>query len=137
VARTAGLRHIVYLSQLNATKNSPVRFLRYHARARRRPRNRLSGLLSVPAVAGRQWLKRGAPLACQDASKRGRGRRRARVRFLPDQRGALWKVTPNDRMRRTSSASIRNELATAMKPYFADLTNSTVSTASDLPSIVT
>ena len=31
VARTAGLRHIVYLSQLNATKNSPVRFLRYHA----------------------------------------------------------------------------------------------------------
>ncbi|HYY29355.1 MAG TPA: NAD(P)H-binding protein [Chthoniobacterales bacterium] len=59
VARTAGLRHIVYLSQLNATKNSPVRFLRYHARARRRPRNRLSGLLSVPAVAGRQWLKRG------------------------------------------------------------------------------
>lgn len=31
VARAAGLRHIVYLSQLHATKNSPVRFLRYHA----------------------------------------------------------------------------------------------------------
>jgi uncharacterized protein YbjT (DUF2867 family) len=30
-ARTAGLRRIVYLSQLNATKGSPVRFLRYHA----------------------------------------------------------------------------------------------------------
>src|ERR1035437_2703973 len=31
VARAAGLRHIVYLSQLHAAKNSPVRFLRYHA----------------------------------------------------------------------------------------------------------
>jgi uncharacterized protein YbjT (DUF2867 family) len=30
-ARAAGLRRIVYLSQLNAAKNSPVRFLRYHA----------------------------------------------------------------------------------------------------------
>ena len=30
-ARTAGLRHIVYLSQLHASKNSVVRFLRYHA----------------------------------------------------------------------------------------------------------
>src|SRR5262249_42027771 len=30
-ARAAGLRHIVYLSQLHATKDSPVRFLRYHA----------------------------------------------------------------------------------------------------------
>jgi uncharacterized protein YbjT (DUF2867 family) len=30
-ARAAGLRHIVYLSQLHATKESPVRFLRYHA----------------------------------------------------------------------------------------------------------
>jgi uncharacterized protein YbjT (DUF2867 family) len=30
-ARAAGLRHIVYLSQLNAAKDSPVRFLRYHA----------------------------------------------------------------------------------------------------------
>ena len=31
IARVAGLRHIVYLSQLHAAKNSPVRFLRYHA----------------------------------------------------------------------------------------------------------
>ena len=30
-ARAGGLRHIVYLSQLHATKDSPVRFLRYHA----------------------------------------------------------------------------------------------------------
>jgi len=30
-ARRAGLRHIVYLSQLHAARNSPVRFLRYHA----------------------------------------------------------------------------------------------------------
>ena len=30
-ARTAGLRQIVYLSQLHAAKNSVVRFLRYHA----------------------------------------------------------------------------------------------------------
>lgn len=30
-ARTAGLHHLVYLSQLNAAANSPVRFLRYHA----------------------------------------------------------------------------------------------------------
>ena len=30
-ACAAGLRHIVYLSQLHATKDSPVRFLRYHA----------------------------------------------------------------------------------------------------------
>ncbi len=30
-ARAAGLRHIVYLSQLHAAVNSPVRFLRYHA----------------------------------------------------------------------------------------------------------
>jgi uncharacterized protein YbjT (DUF2867 family) len=30
-AGTAGLRHMVYLSQLHAGKNSPVRFLRYHA----------------------------------------------------------------------------------------------------------
>jgi uncharacterized protein YbjT (DUF2867 family) len=30
-ARAAGLRHIVYLSQLHARKDSPVRFLRYHA----------------------------------------------------------------------------------------------------------
>src|SRR4029077_5976222 len=29
--RAAGLRHIVYLSQLRATKDSPVRFLHYHA----------------------------------------------------------------------------------------------------------
>ena len=31
VARAVGLRHIVYLSQLHAAGNSPVRFLRYHA----------------------------------------------------------------------------------------------------------
>jgi uncharacterized protein YbjT (DUF2867 family) len=31
VARAAGLHHIVYLSQLHAARNSPVRFLRYHA----------------------------------------------------------------------------------------------------------
>jgi uncharacterized protein YbjT (DUF2867 family) len=31
VARSAGLRHIVYLSQLRAAADSPVRFLRYHA----------------------------------------------------------------------------------------------------------
>jgi uncharacterized protein YbjT (DUF2867 family) len=30
-ARAVGLRHIVYLSQLHAATNSPVRFLRYHA----------------------------------------------------------------------------------------------------------
>ena len=30
-ARAAGVRHIVYLSQLHAARNSPVRFLRYHA----------------------------------------------------------------------------------------------------------
>jgi len=30
-ARDAGLRHIVYLSQLHAAMDSPVRFLRYHA----------------------------------------------------------------------------------------------------------
>jgi uncharacterized protein YbjT (DUF2867 family) len=30
-ARAAGLRHIVYLSQLHAAVSSPVRFLRYHA----------------------------------------------------------------------------------------------------------
>lgn len=31
LARAAGLRHLVYLSQLHAAKGSPVRFLRYHA----------------------------------------------------------------------------------------------------------
>jgi uncharacterized protein YbjT (DUF2867 family) len=31
IARAAGLRHIVYLSQLHADVKSPVRFLRYHA----------------------------------------------------------------------------------------------------------
>jgi uncharacterized protein YbjT (DUF2867 family) len=31
LAHAAGLRHIVYLSQLHAAKDSPVRFLRYHA----------------------------------------------------------------------------------------------------------
>src|SRR5262249_34874530 len=30
-ALAAGVKHIVYLSQLHATRNSPVRFLRYHA----------------------------------------------------------------------------------------------------------
>jgi len=30
-ARSAGLRHMVYLSQLHAAVDSPVRFLRYHA----------------------------------------------------------------------------------------------------------
>lgn len=30
-ARAAGVRHIVYLSQLDAAANSVVRFLRYHA----------------------------------------------------------------------------------------------------------
>src|SRR5579864_3693876 len=30
-ARAAGVRHIVYLSQLHAAADSPVRFLRYHA----------------------------------------------------------------------------------------------------------
>jgi uncharacterized protein YbjT (DUF2867 family) len=30
-ARAAGVRHIVYLSQLHAARQSPVRFLRYHA----------------------------------------------------------------------------------------------------------
>jgi uncharacterized protein YbjT (DUF2867 family) len=30
-ARTAGVRHLVYLSQLHAKRNSPVRFLHYHA----------------------------------------------------------------------------------------------------------
>ena len=30
-APAAGVRHIVYLSQLHAARNSPVRFLRYHA----------------------------------------------------------------------------------------------------------
>jgi len=30
-ARTAGLSHVVYVSQLHAAVNSPVRFLRYHA----------------------------------------------------------------------------------------------------------
>jgi uncharacterized protein YbjT (DUF2867 family) len=31
VARASGLRHIVYLSQLHAAADSPVRYLRYHA----------------------------------------------------------------------------------------------------------
>jgi uncharacterized protein YbjT (DUF2867 family) len=31
LAREAGVRHIVYLSQLHASPNSPLRFLRYHA----------------------------------------------------------------------------------------------------------
>jgi len=31
IARAAGLRQIVYLSQLHAAMNSPVRYLRYHA----------------------------------------------------------------------------------------------------------
>lgn len=31
VARAAGVKHIVYVSQLRAAKDSPVRFLRYHA----------------------------------------------------------------------------------------------------------
>jgi uncharacterized protein YbjT (DUF2867 family) len=31
LARAAGVQHIVYLSQLHATRNSPVRFLHYHA----------------------------------------------------------------------------------------------------------
>ena len=31
LAREAGVKHIVYLSQLHATQDSPVRFLRYHA----------------------------------------------------------------------------------------------------------
>jgi uncharacterized protein YbjT (DUF2867 family) len=31
LAREAGLQHIVYLSQLHAAQDSPVRFLRYHA----------------------------------------------------------------------------------------------------------
>jgi uncharacterized protein YbjT (DUF2867 family) len=30
-ARAAGVRHLVYLSQLHANRDSPVRFLRYHA----------------------------------------------------------------------------------------------------------
>jgi len=30
-ARAAAVRHLVYLSQLHAAKDSPVRFLRYHA----------------------------------------------------------------------------------------------------------
>jgi uncharacterized protein YbjT (DUF2867 family) len=30
-ARKAGVKHLVYLSQLHASRNSPVRFLRYHA----------------------------------------------------------------------------------------------------------
>jgi uncharacterized protein YbjT (DUF2867 family) len=30
LARAAGVQHIVYLSQLQAASNSPVRFLRYH-----------------------------------------------------------------------------------------------------------
>lgn len=30
-ARAAGVQHIVYLSQLHAARQSPVRFLRYHA----------------------------------------------------------------------------------------------------------
>jgi uncharacterized protein YbjT (DUF2867 family) len=30
-ARSAGVPHLVYLSQLHATRNSPVRFLHYHA----------------------------------------------------------------------------------------------------------
>jgi uncharacterized protein YbjT (DUF2867 family) len=30
-ARKAGVRHIVYLSQFHASRNSPVRFLHYHA----------------------------------------------------------------------------------------------------------
>ena len=31
LARTAGVEHVVYLSQLHAAADSPVRFLRYHA----------------------------------------------------------------------------------------------------------
>ncbi|OLE58364.1 MAG: hypothetical protein AUI36_13605 [Cyanobacteria bacterium 13_1_40CM_2_61_4] len=31
VAKQSGVRHVVYLSQLHANRNSPVRFLRYHA----------------------------------------------------------------------------------------------------------
>ena len=31
LAREAGVKHVVYLSQLHATPDSPVRFLRYHA----------------------------------------------------------------------------------------------------------
>ena len=31
VAKQSGVRHVVYLSQLHADRNSPVRFLRYHA----------------------------------------------------------------------------------------------------------
>jgi uncharacterized protein YbjT (DUF2867 family) len=31
VAKDSGVRHVVYLSQLHANLNSPVRFLRYHA----------------------------------------------------------------------------------------------------------
>jgi hypothetical protein len=36
LARAAGVQHIVYLSQLQAASNSPVRFLRYHGICRRR-----------------------------------------------------------------------------------------------------
>src|SRR5262249_23036114 len=31
LARDAGVQHVVYLSQLHAARDSPVRFLRYHA----------------------------------------------------------------------------------------------------------
>jgi len=39
LAREAGVRHIVYLSQLHAASDSPLRFLRYHAAVEEAVRN--------------------------------------------------------------------------------------------------
>ena len=72
-AHRAGVRHIVYLSQLHAAKGSPVRFLRYHAIVEEaiektgmaythlRPNLYMQGLLSFrPLIAKEGWF--GAPI---------------------------------------------------------------------------
>lgn len=72
-ANRAGVQHIVYLSQLHAAKDSPVRFLRYHAVVEEaiektrmaythlRPNLYMQGLLSFqPLIAKEGWF--GAPV---------------------------------------------------------------------------
>jgi uncharacterized protein YbjT (DUF2867 family) len=69
LARAASVRHIVYLSQLHAAKESPVRFLRHHAVVEKaldasgmcytnlRPNLFMQGLLMfAPAIAGQGRL---------------------------------------------------------------------------------
>ena len=68
-ARLAGVRYIVYLSQLHAAKSSPVRFLRYHATVEEaiektgmvythlRPNLYMQGLLSFQSLIAREgWF---------------------------------------------------------------------------------